>query len=101
MFKLDHIVSNDSASARLLVLEPWGAEYSLGPAERLTVILESSESGFLEQERSDHAIVLYAWPGSSAKVQRGGHLLGEHDRVPEIPRNMTMPAFLKLLLGQE
>lgn len=99
LFKLDYTISNHRAFTRILVLEPWGAEYSIGPQEKMTISFESPGSGLLEMEESDDSIVVFAWPGSSAKVRNAGQVF-EHDRVPDVPPGMTTRDFLCLLLGR-
>lgn len=56
----------------MFCLEPWAREYSLDPHTSVDVIFESDTAGVPEVFHEPHRIVVYAWPGATARVLREG-----------------------------
>lgn len=60
---------NGTSKVMLLIIEPWGEEYSLDPGVSVDVVgQEGAIDGILEVEYFDKGIIFYGWEGSVVSV---------------------------------
>jgi hypothetical protein len=97
-------IRNRRRRATTLRLEPWGHAYRLGPGETVHVHARGPDGDALEIERTDDAIVVYAWPGSIVAVHRRGREIGspsgdERLTAPWLPRGMRTREWIVAMTG--
>ena len=68
MFEVAVVVPNPSAEPLELWCEPWAESMLVAPGRRLTIVGKSPREGRFVVERTESAIVIYTWPGSTAIV---------------------------------
>ena len=68
-----------------LVLEPWGEVYAIAPDESVDVEVRGPAGEALEIAHESEAIVVWGWPGSTARVFHGAEELGSKQGRPPVP----------------
>jgi hypothetical protein len=101
-FESTETVDNDGTRELVLVGEPWACEFSVPPGAVYVVRAKADVPGNLEVEREGDRVTCWAWPGSTAEVWSGERLVDSLDqRVPDVPKGMSVRRFLRLMLGRE
>ena len=97
-------VFNSSEDKKIVILEPWAEEYEVMPNQKLEIKAESDDAGEFEIEfigtyEDTETIVVYGWAGCIVEVFSKGEKISRTTdiKVPEIPKEMNMSAFLKNL----
>ena len=65
-------VTNPGEETVGFCLEPWARLYSLEPHSSVDVVFEADSPGVPEVFHEPDRIVVYAWPGATARVLRDG-----------------------------
>jgi hypothetical protein len=65
-------ITNPGDEELVFCLEPWAREYALDAHSSLEVVFESESPGVPDVFHEPHRIVVYAWPGASARVLQNG-----------------------------
>jgi hypothetical protein len=92
-------IKNDSPTVIDVRIEPWGATHRVSVGGQLRIVARSLQDGGFETVRDGNVVTVYAWAGATAQVFDGGVLV--HDfpvPIPDVPPNMSMRAFIKLML---
>jgi hypothetical protein len=75
-------LTNTSADSMQFWLEPWGQLYNLAPASSVDVYFESDRAGVPEVIHEQDRIVVYGWPGATARVLSKGEEVEQVDQRP-------------------
>jgi hypothetical protein len=76
-------LTNTGADALKLWLEPWGRLYQVPPRTSVDVHFEAEQAGVPEVIHERDCMVLYAWPGATARVLRDGEEIEQSDQRAE------------------
>ena len=68
-----------------VVLEPWGEIYAIAPDESVDVEVRGPAGEVLEIAHEAESIVVWGWPGSTARVFQGEQELGSAQGRPPVP----------------
>jgi hypothetical protein len=83
-------VTNPGDEQVTFCLEPWAREYSLPPRSSLDVVFEAQSPGTPEVYHEPDRIVVYGWPGTTARVLRdGAEVLDEESSNDRDEKHLT------------
>src|SRR5262245_60604068 len=98
MHEVIETIRNDGSADVALVIEPWGMPLLLPAGHSFTIVARAPTAGQLEVVRQPDRVIVFGWPGSTAEVFDGDHLVDEFPTpVPSVPPGKSVREFLDLM----
>src|SRR5260221_8693607 len=86
MHESSRIISNDTQSEIVVVIEPWAYSHPLSPGDSIRVVARAEQPGDWDVVEEPGNVIMFAWSGAVASISDNDTLIFDIDvPLPPLP----------------